>query len=225
MPESDARNEQRRAVEAMLFAAERPLKVDEIRSAFDPSLDARLVQELLGELKAEYASERRGFQLYEIAGGHQVVTDSRFEPELKRLYQSRVKKRLSQATLETLSIIAYRQPVTRADIEFVRGVNADAALNTLLERNLVKIAGRKDVPGRPMLYGTTQDFLEHFGLNSLADLPPLSQFTEKDIDPSLLPASLREGAPAGGEAAPGAETETGQQRPIGCSNEEEGGKE
>ncbi len=119
------------------------------------------------------------------------MSDPRFAETLKKFYQSRIKKRLTQAALETLSVIAYRQPVTRADVEFIRGVNIDGALKSLLEKNLVKIAGRKDVPGRPMLYGTTPQFLEHFGLNSLADLPPLKSYSEKDLDPALIPPGMR----------------------------------
>ena len=88
-------------------------------------------------------------------------------------------------------MIAYRQPVTRADVEFIRGVNIDGALKSLLEKNLVKITGRKDVPGRPMLYGTTREFLEHFGLKSIEELPPLKSYTEKDLDPSVLPMEMR----------------------------------
>lgn len=207
----------KRGFEALLFAAERPLAAEEMAAAFESALKASEAVELLAELKGEYEVQQRGFRLYEIAGGYQLVTDTRFESQLKRFYQARLKKRLSQATLETLSIVAYRQPVTRADIEFIRGVNVDAALKTLLEKNLVKIAGKKDVPGRPLLYGTTKEFLEHFGLNSIEDLPPLSQFTEKDIQDQLVPAEMKraEGVTPAGEAP----AEGGEQRAVGCSNE------
>jgi len=180
------------AIEALLFASERPLHVEEIRHAFEePGLTAGDVHERLETLRDSYESEGRGFRLLEIAGGWQLVTDSRHEELLKRFFASRHKKRLSQATLETLAIVAYRQPVTRTDIEFVRGVNVDAALKTLLEKELVRIVGKKEVPGRPLLYGTTPEFLEHFGLASLKDLPPLTEFSEKDIDPSLLPPEMK----------------------------------
>ena len=189
MPDSE---EFKYAVEALLFASERPLSVTEIAQAFvDGDPNAAKVQETLNELKNDYLSQRRGFHLLEIAGGFQLVSDPRFAETLRKFYQSRIKKRLTQAALETLSVIAYRQPVTRADVEFIRGVNIDGALKSLLEKNLVKISGRKDVPGRPMLYATTRQFLEHFGLNCLEDLPPLKNYSEKDLDPASIPPGMR----------------------------------
>ncbi len=180
------------AVEALLFASERPLHIEEIKEALEGAADAGEIQELLNTLKSDYETQNRGFRLMELAGGYQLVTDGRFADLLKRFYQSREKKRLSQASLETLSVIAYRQPVTRADIEFIRGVNVDGAVKTLLEKGLVRVAGRKEVPGRPMLYGTTTEFLEHFGLNSLKDLPALKEYTEKDLSENLVSPEVRE---------------------------------
>ena len=189
-------------LEALLFASDRPLSIEEMKEAFSASggeerVNASDILESLSALKADYEKQGRGFRLFEIAGGYQLVTDSRLAPYLKRFYQEREKKRLSQASLETLSVIAYRQPVTRADIEFIRGVNVDGAIRTLLEKGLVKIVGRKEVPGRPMLYGTTKQFLDHFGLNSAKELPALSEYTLKDIEPHLLPPELKvaEGLP------------------------------
>lgn len=189
-------NELKYAVEALLFASERPLSVPEIAEVFsaegpEGKPDETKIRGTLNELKNDYESQRRGFHLLEIAGGYQLVSDPRFSETLKKFYQSRIKKRLTQAALETLSVIAYRQAVTRADVEFIRGVNIDGALKSLLEKNLIKISGRKDVPGRPMLYATTRQFLEHFGLNSLADLPPLKSYNEKDLDPALIPPGMR----------------------------------
>ncbi len=206
-------------LEAVLFASEKPLSTEELREAFEESISVKEINEALEILKTDYQSQGRGFQLVEIAGGFQIVTDPRFAGYLKRFYQEREKKKLSQATLETLSIIAYRQPVTRADMEFIRGVNVDGALKTLVEKDLVKIVGRKEVPGRPMLYGTTDRFLEHFGLNSVKDLPALPEFTEKDLDPNLLPPEMRltEGSlPA--ESRDIFPEETGEQRAVGCDN-------
>ena len=208
-----ATDELKHAIEALLFASERPLPVEEIREAFEEALSADDVQKSLEALKSEYEVQGRGFRLFEIAGGYQLVTDPRFESYLKKFYAARMKKKLSQATLETLSIIAYRQPVTRADIEFIRGVNVDGAVKTLLEKGLIRITGKKEVPGRPLLYGTTSAFLEHFGLNSVKDLPVLNQYTEKDLDPNLLPPEMKR---AEGEAE-------GGQKPIGCANEPEDG--
>ncbi len=184
-------NEFKYAVEALLFASEKPLPVDQIAKAFGESVTVEEVRESLSILKEEYESQERGFKLFEIAGGYQLVSDPRFSQFLKKFYQEREKKRLSHASLETLSVIAYRQPVTRADIEFVRGVNVDGAVKTLLEKGLIRIAGKKDVPGRPILYATTELFLEHFGLNSLKDLPALTEYTEKDIAEHLLPPELK----------------------------------
>lgn len=179
------------AMEALLFASEKPLALNEMKQAFSVSLTDADVLDALKALKTEYESKDRGFKLFEIAGGFQLVSDPRFADTLKKFYQSRIKKRLTQAALETLSVIAYRQPVTRADVEFIRGVNIDGALKSLLEKNLIKMAGRKEAPGRPMLYTTTKEFLEHFGLKSLEDLSPLKAYTEKDLDPSLLPPEMK----------------------------------
>ena len=190
-------NEMKYAVGAVLFASEKPLTPEKIKEAFADEITAAQIRSILETLKEEYSQQNRGFQLFEIAGGFQVATDPRFAMHLKRFYQSREKRKISQAGLETLSVIAYKQPVTKADIEFVRGVNVDGPLRTLLEKNLVRVAGRKEVPGRPILYGTTKEFLEHFGLNSLKELPVLSEFTEKDIDPSLLPPEMK--VSSGGE--------------------------
>ncbi len=205
-------NELKFVIEALLFASERPLSVEDLRQAFEEDLSADDIAAALEELKADYAAQKRGFTLTELAGGFQLITDPRFASYLKRYYQAREKKKLSQATLETLSIIAYKQPVTRADIEFVRGVNVDGALKTLLEKGLVKMTGRKDVPGRPMLYGTTKEFLDHFALSSLKELPALSEFTLKDIDPALLPPELKR--PETQEALA-----EGEQKAVGCANE------
>lgn len=207
-------DEIKHAVEALLFASEKPLTAEQIKEAFsasatkpaDPSsggeggsasggeelVTAQEIRQILEALKKEYIDKGRGFKLFEIAGGFQLVSDPRFSSYLKRFYQSREKKRLSQASLETLSVVAYRQPATRADIESIRGVNVDGAIKTLLEKGLVRIVGRKEVPGRPMLYGTTKEFLEHFGLNSVKELPALSEFTEKDIAENLLPPELKD---------------------------------
>ena len=185
-------NDLKYVIEALLFASERPLTAEQIKQAFDENLSAEDISSSLEALRTDYEAQGRGFRLFEIAGGYQLVTDPRFSAYLKKFYQEREKKRLSQASLETLSVIAYRQPVTRADIEFIRGVNVDGALKTLLEKGIVKIIGRKEVPGRPMLYGTTREFLDHFGLKSVKELPALSEYTLKDLEPGLLPPELKQ---------------------------------
>ena len=193
------------AIEALLFASEKPLSPEEMKHAFPPKADPPSaggevsvadIREQIEVLSKEYDEQSRGFRVYEIAGGFQLASDIRFAEILKRFYQSREKKKLSQAGLETLSVIAYRQPVTRAEIEAIRGVNVDGAVRTLMEKALIRIAGRKEVPGRPILYGTTQEFLEHFGLKSIQELPPLSEYSLKDLDPSLLPAEMKQEEPS-----------------------------
>jgi segregation and condensation protein B len=181
----------RAAVEALLFASERPLTPEEMKHAFADGVSAADIRGAIEELRSEYDNDARGFRMYEIAGGFQLASDIRFAETLKRFYQSREKKKISQAGLETLSVIAYRQPVTRAEIEAIRGVNVDGAVRTLMEKGMIRISGRKEVPGRPILYGTTQEFLEHFGLRSVQELPPLSEYSLKDLDPSLLPPEMK----------------------------------
>lgn len=178
-------------VEAVLFASDKPLTPQEIKEAFEGGITVEDVRSSLEALKTEYADSKRGFVLKEIAGGYQFMTETSLAPYLKRFYKARDKKKLSQAGLETLAIIAYKQPVTRTDIEVIRGVNSDGALRTLLERNMVKMVGKKDVPGHPMMYGTTKEFLDHFGINNVQELPSLTEFTEKDIPAHLLPPELK----------------------------------
>lgn len=186
------KTELRRSVEALLFASEKPLSTEEIAEAFGDDVSAKDLRTALDELRDEYEEQRRGFRMYEIAGGFQLASAIDFAEVLKRFYQAREKKKMTPASLETLSVIAYRQPVTRADIEGIRGVNVDAAVKGLLEKGLIRIVGRKEVPGRPILYGTTREFLEHFGLKSLEELPPLSEYSLKDLDQALLPPELKQ---------------------------------
>ncbi len=189
----------RRIIEGLLLVADGPLLPDQIREATGAAPAA--IRDALEELRQDCEKGERGFRLKELAGGYQFVTDPALAEVVKTFLQSKDKRKISQASLETLSIIAYKQPLTRAEIEFIRGVNVDGAIKTLLEKGLVRISGRKEVPGRPILYSTTKDFLDHFGLASVKDLPKLAEFTEKDIE---LPESLREREAAGepGEAGP-----------------------
>lgn len=159
-----------RLIEALLFASEVPLSAGELARA-DPDLDEEVVERLIGALRAEYERDGHAFDIYEIAGGYQLLTRPEFGPMLDRFHAVPVSPRLSTPALETLAIIAYRQPVGRAEIEEIRGVGAGGVLRTLQERGLVDVVGRADTLGRPLLYGTTQMFLSHFGFRSLADLP------------------------------------------------------
>lgn len=159
-----------RLIEALLFASDAPLSAADL-SRLDESFDEERIEAMIGELQEEYAAEERAFAIVEIAGGYQIMTRPEFAPILERYETVPLTNRLSSAALETLAIIAYRQPVGRAEVEEIRGVGAGGVLKTLLERNLVEIVGRGESLGRPLLYGTTRFFLEHFGFRSLAELP------------------------------------------------------
>ena len=157
-------------VEAVLFASDAPLTPDEIARA-DERLDEDQVEEALQMLKAEYDDAQRAFHLTEIAEGYQILTRPEFAPYLERFDNVPRANRLSGPSLETLAIIAYRQPIGRIEIEYIRGVNSSGVIRTLQDRSLIDIVGRGDGLGRPLLYGTTQHFQEHFGFASLDDLP------------------------------------------------------
>jgi segregation and condensation protein B len=159
-----------RIVEAVLFASQDPLSPEEIARASE-ELDEERVDDAVAELRAEYDREERSFQIAELGGGYQIVTRAEYAPFLERFDSVPANPRLSLPALETLAIIAYRQPVGRAEVEEIRGVGAGGVLKTLLERELVEVVGRGEGLGRPLLYGTTRRFLEHFGFASLHDLP------------------------------------------------------
>ncbi|MDF1554643.1 MAG: SMC-Scp complex subunit ScpB [Deferrisomatales bacterium] len=182
-----------RALEAVLFASAEPITLVKLQEVFAPDgVDGTELKEAVWVLQQGY--EGRGLELREVASGYQLRTRPDLGPWLARLEKQRP-VRFSRAALETLSSVAYRQPLTRAEIEEVRGVDCGGVLKTLLDRNLVRIVGKKDVPGRPLLYGTTRTFLEVFGLESLGSLPSL-----REIDEIL--AEQDEGVqeePAGGE--------------------------
>jgi segregation and condensation protein B len=173
-------------VEAVLFASDAPLTAGEIARA-DESLDEDQVEAALDLLKAEYDDTNRSFQLVELAEGHQLLTRAEFAPYLERFDNVPRPSRLSGPSLETLAIIAYRQPIGRLEIEYIRGVGASGVIRTLQERNLIDVVGRSEGIGRPLLYGTTRHFLEHFGFRSLEELPR----------PEELPIVLRERIPLG----------------------------
>lgn len=157
-------------VEALLFAAREPVTLDRLRLAIPGSSRAR-VREAISELNLDYDSSRRAVRVEEVAGGFRLLTRSEFAPYVRRLLKARSDERLSSAGLETLSIVAYKQPISRAEIESIRGVQVGPILKTLLEKRLIRIVGRSEIIGRPLLYGTTKTFLAQFGLRSAKDLP------------------------------------------------------
>ena len=204
-----------RVIEALLFSAQKPLSIQEIAAAIKGAEDdptdgtpnefARAknaeVAAALEELKVEYIQQSRAFQVVEKAEGWQLATDPGFGKWVRQLFPAPKPARLSAPSLETLAIIAYRQPITRADVEAVRGVNIDGVLQTLMERGLVKIAGRAEIPGRPLLYETTQFFLEHFGLRSLDELPNAEELRRRYL-PVAQPVAATHDASAPGSPPP-----------------------
>jgi segregation and condensation protein B len=151
-------------------------------------------------LKIEYVEHQRAFQLIEKADGWQFATDPKYAPWVRQLFPVPKPTRLSAPALETLAIIAYRQPITRADVEAIRGVNIDAVMQTLMERGLVKIAGRAELPGRPLFYETTQFFLDHFGLRNLDELPNVEELRRRNLPVARPVASI--GDAGGGPGSP-----------------------
>ena len=162
----------RRVLEGLLFVSDQPVTLKRLRSVLQ-GLEPNLVKQLIDELNREYAEQEHAFRIQEIAGGYQLVTDPQLAARLKRALELRQHDRLSKAALETLAIVAYRQPLSKADIELIRGVDGGAGIETLLERQMIQVVGRKETPGRPLLYGTTTEFLRHFGLKDVGELPPM----------------------------------------------------
>ncbi len=170
-------------IEALLFASEKPVGIDQMRSVLD-NMEPGEIRKAIEELKSEYTQSNRGISIVEIAGGFQMIASPNFVSFLKKLYKDRHLERLSKPALETLAIIAYKQPVTRLEIELLRNVNVDGVMKSLLDKNLIRISGRKKLPGRPYVFGTTKQFLEYFGLKSLEELPKMEDFSsliEKNV--------------------------------------------
>lgn len=196
-----------RVVEALLFSAQKPISSKEIvelirRGAAEnegpPNEFARVreaeVAAALEQLKIGYIEQQRAFQLVEKAEGWQLVSDPAYAAFVSQLFPAPKPARLSAPALETLAIIAYRQPITRADVEAVRGVTIDGVLQTLMERGLVKIAGRAEIPGRPLLYETTEFFLDHFGLRTLDELPNVEELRKRYLPVAPRPAPIEPSA-------------------------------
>jgi segregation and condensation protein B len=183
-------------VEALILAAPEPISAARLAEIL-PYGKRKRVTELVRELNEEYEAQGRAFEIWEVAGGFQMRTRPGFASYVKQLHRLSA-LRLSRAALETLALVAYRQPVTRAEIEGVRGVDPGPILRNLIDRKLVRIAGHRDVPGRPMLYATARRFLEVFGMNSLEDLPTLRDLDElaSEVNGAVAPVSGEESAAA-----------------------------
>lgn len=191
VPSSDQALSDSRALkgilEALLFVTADPIPTLRFVALLG-AVTKQEVEQALDGLRHEYEQEGRGLQLVEVAGGYRIVTKAEFAPWLKRLEKVKAPSKLSRSALESLAIIAYKQPIVRAEVEQIRGVETSGVIRTLLERKLVRIVGRKEEPGRPIMYGTTKFFLEHFGLRDLSQLPPLREFKELgESEQAMLP--------------------------------------
>lgn len=194
-------------IEALIFASEQPITGEEVlsclKTVYGWELQKEQFQSLIAELKEKYASEDHSFELIEIAEGYQFLTKKEYHHVVNTLLQIKAKKRLSTAALETLSIIAYKQPISKSEIEHVRGVNCDYSIQKLLEKELIVISGKGDGPGKPLLYVTSKNFMDHFGLRSVKDLPQLKELHIADneigmpgdlSDPIDVPVDIEPGA-------------------------------
>jgi len=161
--------------EALLFASDEPVPAARLAQLLGKGADAKTVRKLVDELNAEYAGQGRAFEVVEIAGGFQLLTRPEFKDWVAELHRHRRQDKLTPSAVETLAIVAYKQPIQRATVDDIPGVQTGPLLRSLLERGLIKVVGRQNVPGRPILYGTSRIFLQHFGLKSLKDLPRVAE--------------------------------------------------
>jgi segregation and condensation protein B len=173
------------AIEALVFSSGNPLSLDRIKGVFEEAT-AGQIEELVRLLQQEYIDRGSGLMLAEVAGGYQLATRPEHFEWIRKFKTVRTTTRLSKPALETLAIVAYKQPITRSEVEAIRGVNIGGIMRNLMERRLVKIVGKKDVPGKPMMYGTTQEFLQYFGLNDLSALPTLKEFQELEAGEEVM---------------------------------------
>ncbi|HVP57635.1 MAG TPA: SMC-Scp complex subunit ScpB [bacterium] len=192
----------KRIIEALLFASPAPLTVDRI-VAIVPGVERDEVARAAEELREDYARDTRSFQMVEVGGGYQLATKPDYAVWVEKLLEAGARARLSKAALETLAVVAYKQPVLRSAIEAVRGVNVDGVLRTLMERDLVRIVGRGEGPGRPLLFGTTKDFLMQFGINKLSDLPKVEEIDELVGEKLIPPPVASPGLPSEEHASQG----------------------
>jgi len=171
-------------IEALLFASPEPLTQAKVNGIFNP--DTPNLKEVVLTLNEQYVHHDRAFEINQVAGGYQLVSRQEYEHFIRKMLSKSGRLSLSSAALDSLAIIAYKQPIGRYEVEAIRGVDSSGVLKTLLNRNLIKIKGRDSGPGRPLLYKTTNKFLEHFGLNRLSDMPKLKEITELiEADPTL----------------------------------------
>ncbi len=168
---------QKKIVEALIFASDVPISENKI-SSFVEEVSPKQVKNIVKELNSEYSKNQRTFFIATMGGGYQIITQKEFAPWIKKIFKGRSKPRLSQAGLESLAITAFRQPISRAEIDAIRGVHSGGVVKNLLERNLISITGRSEGMGKPLLYSTTIEFLRYFGLNDISELPSPREIDE-----------------------------------------------
>lgn len=199
MSETDVK----RIIEALLFVADEPLSAAKVAEAVG-GIGTEKVRALVDELRAEYEAQGRAFTIEELAGGYRMLTRPEYHPYLRAFFHQPRDVKLSPAALETLAIVAYKQPINRAEVEAIRGVDSSGVVQRLLEYRLIKIVGRSEELGRPLLYGTTKEFLEHFGLKSIRDLPEVQELLQPEAPaeagPSATSAQAVEPAEVVGQA-------------------------
>jgi segregation and condensation protein B len=190
--------EQKKIIEAIIFAADETLTIKNLISILEgyyqsdsevivQKMSVQMIEEIIEKINNDLEESGRPFRIVNFAGGVQFAVIKQYGEIIARLIKSKSKKRLSQAALEALAIIAYKQPISKPLVEQIRGVNSNEVVNTLIDKGFVKIAGRSDAIGKPLLYGTTDDFLKHFGLKSLKELPPLKEIDELSIVDNIEP--------------------------------------
>ncbi|MBO4675251.1 MAG: SMC-Scp complex subunit ScpB, partial [Elusimicrobiaceae bacterium] len=194
------REDLKQIVETLLFITDRPVKPSRLADVIE-NTDGRKIREIILTLKDEYAARGSAVQIVEIGGGFQMCTKPEYGRWVRRLYNEKMTTRLSNAALETLAIVAYKQPITRAEMEAIRGVDVAGPLEKLLDRGLVRVVGKKDTIGRPMVYGTTDEFLRTFGLNKISELPDLQVFAAKSLQEKQEDLPFAEPLPPVGEPA------------------------
>ena len=194
-------------IEALIFTSEQALSPDEIisclKAVYGWELKKEDITEAVNALKEKYRDDTYSFELTEIAGGYQFLSKKEYHNAIHVMLQLKEKKRLSTAALETLAIIAYKQPITKPELENIRGVSCDYSIQKLLEKELIVIAGKSDGPGKPLLYNTSRNFMDHFGLSSVKDLPKLKDIQSVEANEIGIPADFSEGSV---EVEPGAES-------------------
>ena len=172
-------------IEAVMFAYAEPISIKELNDIINEELASKEIEYMLNNLINEYKENNRGIQIIKLQDKYQMCTNKDYSSFIKKVLEPKKKKSLTQTTLETLTIIAYKQPITRIDIDEIRGVKSESAIARLIERGLIKDIGRLEVPGRPILYGTTDEFLRQFGLKTIKELPSLDLYSDEETQSSI----------------------------------------